>query len=393
MTSTMLSHAHLYYSTIIQCYNTTLYMSQSSSSAFMDGVNCSELNKTCFKFSRHEFTSLFWTAIGVSTLAAIVCLLAILIIALFKAYKNFVHRCSLYLIITALACSISSVLRSAPVGNLCGYVVVRNEQLCKAAGFLTEYSVWMMLLCMCWITLYLFILAVFKRKYSSKKCEVGLLIVCLIVPLLFSIVPFIDFQNGTMYGLAGPWCWIKITNGTCHEYEEGVIEQFTLFYGPLIFIFTLNFLAMLVVIIVLYRGTRKQSGRLQNQYKEAMKEAMPLLIYPIVYNILVSLGFINRVYYATVKKANFSLWETQATAYPLLSLLIPLAYILRPQTLKLLKKLGKKRHPRSQLSQTHFVVSREDIGDTSVERLVIVGHPREQSSGYDSFDITPKVTD
>ena len=233
--------------------------------ASVDGMNCSELNitnKTCFKFSRHEFTSLFWTRIGVATLATIVCLLAILIIALFKAYKNLVHRFSLYLIISALANSISFPLQSAPVGNVCGYAVVRNEKLCKAAAFLTEYSIWTMQLFMCWITLYVFILAVFKRKYSSRKCEVGLLILCLTVPLLVSIVPFIDFQNGTMYGLAGPWCWIKLTDENCHEYEEGVIEQFALFYGPLILVLTLNFIAMLVVIIVLYRGTRKESGRL-----------------------------------------------------------------------------------------------------------------------------------
>ena len=363
----------------------------------MDGVNCSELNftnKTCFKFSRHDFTALYWTGIGVSTLAATVCLLAILIIALFKAYKKFVNRLSLYLTITALASSMSFILRSVPVGNFCGYVVVRNEQLCEAAAFLSEYSLWMLLLIMCWITLYLFILAVFKRKYSSRKCEVGLLMLCLTVPLPVSIVPFIDFQNGTMYGLAGPWCWIKLTDENCHEYKEGVIEQFTLSYGPFMLVFTLSFLAMLAVIIVLYRGTRKESGRMQNQFKEAMKEAMPLLVYPVVYDILASLALINRVYYDASKKNNFSLWEAQATENPLFFLVIPLAFILRPHTLKMLKKAGKKWRHHSQHSLTHFVVSREDIGETSVENLVIVGHPREQSSGYDSFlDITPKVTD
>ena len=247
---------------------------------------------------------------------------------------------------------------------------------------------------MCWITLYLFILAVFKRKYSSKKCEVGLLLFCHTVPLLFSIVPFKDFQDGSMYGLAGPWCWIKLTDENCHEYEAGVIEQFALFYAPLIIVFTLNFLAMLVVIIILYKGTRKESGRLQYPYKEAMKEAMPLLIYPIVYNILVALPFINRAYYATTKKTNFALWQTQATTNPLLSLVLPLAFILHPHTLKMLINSSKKWYPRSEHRLTHFVVSREDIGDTTVEKLVIFGHPREQLSNYDSFlDITPTATD
>lgn len=362
----------------------------------MEGVNCSELNftnKTCFKFSRQEFTSLFWTAIGVSTLAAIVCLLAILIISLLKAYKKFVHRLSLYLTISALTCSIASILRRAPVGyhNLCGYVIVRNEGLCKAAGFLTEYSLWMMLLIMFWITSHLFILAVFKHNHRSRKCEVGLLVICLTIPILFSIVPFIDFQNGTTYGLAGPWCWMKIRDQNCHEYKEGVIEQFSLFYGPLVLFFTINFLAMLMVIIALCKGIRSGFGGMQNHYKEAVKEAMPLLVYPVFYNILVLPGLINRIHDAiATKKTSFALWETQAITCPLLYLVIPLALVLHPHTLKMLKKTAKKWYPQSQHSRTHFVVSREDIGDTSVERLVIVQHPREPSSGYDSFlDITP----
>ena len=151
---------------------------------------------------------------------------------------------------------------------------------------------------------------------------------------------------------------------------------------------------MLVVIIVLYRGARKESGRLQYQYKGAMKEALPLLIYPVVYNIVVSVAFINRVYYATTKKTAFSFWLIHAMANPFLSLVLPLVFILRPHTLKILRKASTKWRPHSLHSVTHFVVSRKNIGDTSVVRLVIVGHPREQSSGYDSFlDITPKATD
>ena len=364
----------------------------------MDGANCSELNftnKTCFKLSRHEFTSLFWTQIGMSILAATVCLLAILMVAFFNAYKKSVHRLSLYLTIAALANSISNILECIPMKYLCGYVVVTNEQLCEAAGFLTQYSIWMTILFMSWISLYLFVLAVFQHKYSSRKCEIGLLIVCLIVPLLFSIVPFIDFQNGTMYGLVVPWCWIKLTDENCHEYKEGVIEQFVLTYGPQIIVLTLNFLAILVVLIVLARGTRKHSGRLQIQYKEAMKEAMPLLLYPVVFNILVSADFLCTAY-ALAKKTAFSLWQTQAIAYPVLSLVIPLVFIIHPHTLKALKKTAKKWHPQSLHSRTHFVVSREDIEDTSEERLVIVGNPWEQTSDYNSFkflDITSKPTD
>ena len=355
--------------------------------ASMDGANCSELNfsnETCFKLSRNEFTSLFWTEVGISILAAPVCLFAILMIVFSKAYKRFAHRLSLYLIINALAKSISTILQCIPTKYHCGYVVVTNEQLCEAAGFLAQYTLWMLLLFMSWIALYLFVLGVFNHKYSSRNCEIGLVIVCLVVPLLFSIVPFIDFQNGTMYGLVWSWCWIKLTDNNCNKYKEGVIEQFVLSYGPLLIVLTLNFLAILVVIVVLYRGTRKRSGTLQNQYKEAMKEVIPLLLYPVVYNILVSVALIN-TFYALANKTTFPLWQTQAIIYPVLPLVIPLVFILHPHTLKDLKKTAKKWHPQSLRSRTHFVVSREDVGDTSVEALILDQYPRQLTCAYDSF--------
>jgi len=70
-----------------------------------------------------------------------------------------------------------------------------------------------------------------------------------------------------MYGLAGAWCWITVTGESCQPYKEGLIEQFTLWYGPLMLIVLLNFLAMVVMIIILYRGTRETSEILASTYQ------------------------------------------------------------------------------------------------------------------------------
>ena len=56
-----------------------------------------------------------------------------------------------------------------------------------------------------------------------------LTIASLLVPLPIACVPFITHT----YGLAGAWCWIKATDADCSKSEAGVIEQFTLWYGPL----------------------------------------------------------------------------------------------------------------------------------------------------------------
>jgi len=212
----------------------------------LDETNCSQLNltnKTCFSFSKKNFEAVIGTKTGVAGLVAIACCAAVLLIDFFKAYKRFVHQLTLYLAIAALIYSIIFALQILPVEARCGVVMVRSEQLCTALGFLVEYAAWVMLQFMSWITIHLFVLAVFQRSYKSCKYEVGGVIICHVSPLLFSVVPFINFGHGTMYGLAGAWCWIRVTGESYQPYEEGLIEQFTLWYRRLMLIVLLNFLA------------------------------------------------------------------------------------------------------------------------------------------------------
>jgi len=361
----------------------------------LSGANCSQVNltnKTCFRFSSRDFEAIFGTKVGVAGLAVFACCVAILLIFISKAYKRFVHRLTFYLAFAALLYSVVFILQILPVEDRCGFMVVRNEQFCMAAGFLVLYGGWVMLFFICWITLHLFILAVFKRNYKSWKYEVGGLIVCHSCPLMVCVVPFINFKHGVMYGLAGAWCWIKVTGNSCHPYGEGVIEQFTLWYGPLIFIVLLIFLVIAIMIIALYRGTRERSGelsttyQLQSQYREALKETMPLLFYPIIYNILCCLAFANRVYYAATNKASFPLWIIHAIADPSLPLFIPVAFLFHPYTLKKIKRAATKQLTRdSQASGTFFVVSEEDVCKNGEDTKLIVSQSDVTTSGYQSI--------
>ena len=363
------------------------------------GVNCSELNLTnqsCFKLSTGDFHSLIWVKASLAVLAGVGCCLTVGMIVFFKAYKVFVHRIALYLNVAALLTAVIFALEIAPVEDVCGYVDVKNEHFCEAIGFFAQYFSWVILDFICWITVHLFMLGVLQRHYKSRRYEVGSVIACLLVPLAFSIVPFIDFKNDTLYGQAGVWCWIKTTTQDCHSLKEGVIEQFTLFFGPFMLFATLNFLAMLVTVVIFYRGTRKasRSYNLQEQYKVALKDALPLLFYPILFNIIFSLAFANRVYYAASKNSSFPLWVVHAIAIESLPLFIPWAFLLHPYTLKRLKCSQLKKaamewkHRPQHNTRTHFVVSREDVcphdSSTEVEQLIIRGS-EESTPDYQTF--------
>ena len=370
---------------------------------FSGGVNCSELNltnKSCFELSKRDFESLIWIKASLAVVAGVGCCLTVGMIVFFKAYKMFVHRIALYLNAAALVASVTFVLEIAPVEDVCGYVAVKpgNEDFCKATGFLSQYIAWVILAFISWITLHLFMLAVLQHNYKSRRCEVGSVIACLLIPLAISIVPFIDFKNGTLYGQAGVWCWIKTTTQDCHSLKDGVIEQFTLYYGPFVLFATLNFLAMLVIVIIFYRGTRKGSTAsysLQEKYKEALKEALPLLFYPIFFTAIFGLAFAIRVYYEASKNSSFPLWVVYSIAIQSLPFFIPWAFLLHPDTLKRLKCSQLKKaamewkHRPQHNTHTHFVVSREDVclhdsSSDEVEPLIIQGCERSTLS-YQSF--------
>ena len=303
-----------------------------------EGVDCSAYrNRTCFEFTRHDYNSILWTNTGIAIVAAIVTGCVVLMFLFLKAYTTFVHRLSLYLSIAAFTNSVIFTLHLVPIEYKCGQVVVKYAKACEAQGFMILYCIWLILLLTCWITLHLFILAVCKRNYKSYAYEVVGLMVCCMLPLAFTVIPFLDVDNGTMYGLSGAWCWIKTTNESCSPYKDGIAEQFALLYGPGLILVILIFVAMLVVITVLYKGSKEAPStyyNLRSQYKEALKEAVPLILYPIVFNVIYFMSFISRVYYAATRKPSFSVWMVHAVADPSLPLFVPIALLLHPYTLK-----------------------------------------------------------
>ena len=339
--------------------------------------NVSVANMSCFGLNSNTFRSVLVAKTVLAALACLTCCLTITIIILFKAYKKFVHRLSLYSIVIACLKSITFFLNSLPVAYKCGYVKMKNETLCVATGFLDQFTTWMILLLVCWIILQLFLLGVLKRNNKSRKYEIGGLLTTLAVSLAASIIPFINFGNGMTYGLAVSWCWIKTVDRNCSELTDGIAEQF-MWYGVVMVVVILNFFAMTAVITVFCKGKWHTQHTLHHKYQEALKEAMPLLLYPIIFCIIYSPAFINRVYYATRKTSINTLLVIHAVAEASLPLCIPLAYLLRPSTLKnfrwyKLRNVCFEWRNRLEYSHTHFIVSREDTRDSEWRRLIIEG--------------------
>ena len=358
-------------------------------------TNCSliPVNMSCFDFSEHGFTVVLWLKVGLSIFAAIMNIVAILFIVVLKAYKRFVHRLVLYLCLAALFMTIVGATEFAAVKQKCGYVFVNSPNSCTVIAALLEYSLWTVLVLMIWISLHLFILAVFNKNYTdSRKYELCIIVTAVIVPVVVCSIPLFHIDKVKTYGLAGAWCWIRTTDEECHEIKAGVIEQFTLYYAP-VMLFALAFFVIIVVVIITISVKKKRAAdeqHVQEQFSRSLKEMRPLLFYPVIFSIIYGLVFSTRVYYAVTKKTIISLWIIHSLASPFFPLFIPLAFFLHPKIRKRLNYHEFKKavnNWRYSSAETYFSVSTED--EEERERLIVRGRQAE-SAGLSSFLNIPK---
>ena len=255
---------------------------------------------------------------GTNGASFLVCMVAAVMVFVYKLHRKTIYRLALYQVFTALAMAAIHVSQAAIIKY--GEELPLYQDLCKAFAYLSLFVEWTKLLLSAWVTLHLFCFAVFYR--NLRRCELVYLVTSLVVPAVIASVPF----TTDSYGLAGSWCWIKIVdayNGSVCR-EEGVtvltgrIEQFALWYGPSMFLLFTCSIAMTLMMCVLQRRLCRRrldaGGRLcyKDEHWNAFKQLLPLAAYPIVYFIFNILPFIYRVYRAIVSHHRSAVHDTLA---------------------------------------------------------------------------------
>ena len=330
-------------------------------------INMASVNNSCFEFSQEELSQVTAAVVSVSALAVIACAIAVILIIVLKLYKKFLNRLVLYLMVAAGSYSVAFILAITPVYHSNGGVQVREglDGLCAAFGFFNQMTEWIFHGTMAWVIVYLTLMAVFKYQADKPKHEVSGLVIILLLPLIINWIPFVN----KMYGLSGIWCWIKLTNGDCHsDHTLGVVYHFTLYYGPFSILVFCSYVAFIAIVVVLCKE-RAASGRERAEsfkreaHRQALKEALPLLAYPLIYNVFFTIMLANRVYHAIATSKDedpiFPLFLAHAIVESLRVLLVALAFLLHPNILK--KVFCKK--PAAEFTATEFNVSAEFPGD------------------------------
>ena len=255
-------------------------------------------------------------AIGLTGLVAvIICLTAIVLLFLFKLYKYFAHRLALYQVVGALGYATALTFQLLNLNYYDNTSIYKP--ICQTIGFLAVYFSWIKLLFTTWIIFHLFCFSVLYK--NLQRFEIGFIFFSTCFPLLFVWVPFLYDS----FGLAGPWCWIKASVGKCivNTSTNGIVEQFSLWFGPAIVCSILDCVAIFAMVYVLVSNRSDQTLILNyDQKKKALKELLPLLAYPILFCILLLPPLANRIYSASTKVTNFDLILVSAVFIPLQSL-------------------------------------------------------------------------
>ena len=231
-------------------------------------------------------------AMGIEGVAAtIVCSVAVTLVCIFKLYKHFAHRLALYQVLAALlyGASLAMELVFYPDPNQ-----EMNSAGCKAIGFFFLYFSLVKLMFTSWVVLHLLCFSVFYKNFQHLEK----LFVCISIglPLLIVWVPFIN----DAYGSSGAWCWIRNWQNDCSAelYTPGIAEQFGLL-GLAMFCSIIDSIAIIVIIsrLVCCQWSSEEVPLLMNERRmkfKALKELLPLLVYPILFCILLIPLVVNR---------------------------------------------------------------------------------------------------
>ena len=283
-------------------------------------MNTTANSSSCSSSNQSVLSLYLPIGIGVTALSSLTASAAVIVLfCCQKMLNKFTHRLIIYLL--AYSIFISAALALRLTSSLTAFAASEAYgPFCVISGFLSQYSGWTMLLSQtvivvhigCLVVLvevrctrplghhYLGITSAFESgSRNAKRYAVCLELVYALapalIPLLFAWVPFTTND----FGPAGLWCWIRRTDEEkCELVISGVIQQYTLWYGPLMVVTLTNTTVIIITIATICKKAHhfKKSGETPTGYKNTLKQVLPILAYPVIFQVQSWFALTNRLY-------------------------------------------------------------------------------------------------
>lgn len=222
---------------------------------------------------------------SLSAVGVLTCSASIVFATALKLHRQLIYRLVLYQVLAALAFGIACLL------EVTQFVVMKyskthdiNLPLCYATAFLTTFSLVAKLSFTATVTFHVFTYAV--CFINLKKLEACYLATSLVVPALMAAIPFANKMYGQQRkGL--PYCWILQNNNNTETAAEALVLGSSM-------IVILPLTAMLLGVLT-FRACRRNSD-VTRLSKIAIKQMLPLAVYPVSYCLLVLPTIIHNLY-------------------------------------------------------------------------------------------------
>ena len=304
-------------------------------------------NGTNMMYSAHQRRIILILMGSIGSVSMTMCLAALLCVLCTRFYKMFAYRMALYQVLSSTFVSFAVTFAVIQLDNTAPVVAIKIT--CEAGGFFLEYFVWVKLLLSLSLIFHLFCLTVFMKNF--KRLEIVYFLFSFLLPLLISWIPFVK----SLYGLTEAWCWIKerMDTGDCtiEPYNQGIIEQYVLWYGPLSVGITVGFVAIVIILITFVKRYRKLSCPEKDPLLEGFmkgymlqvyfRKLIPLLVYPVVFFILSVPSLVNQFYHLVSSKPLYSLLIVQVVCFSMNGLFSSLVLISHVILVRHLKSWGE----------------------------------------------------
>ena len=265
--------------------------------------------------------------------------------------------------------------------------------MCAAIGCFSQFVSFCCTTILAWISFYVFVFAFFQFQMKGAKYELCGILVTLFLSAMLSWEPFIS----QVYGLSGIWCFMATRNRSLY-----LVYALGLSHAPQVLLCVLSLVTVTCVAVFFCVHSRVRRSQLQKIHMRALKEVLPLLLYPTVYCFAYSVAIAqNVIVFLNYKRSERDSYihETIVIAlYQTLMIFLPISLLIHShirQSLKscfsLKRNNNNNRPATSQLqtnrgtlnvvsknaapsaSRTCYVVPPESLC-TETDPLVIAGH-------------------
>ena len=323
----------------------------------------------------------------VASVSILACLVGLALICGSKSYRYYINRLILYLTLLSFAHTLVLALEVIPadLGKAENETVTLREGpgweiMCTLFGFFDAYLNLARTLSALWVSVYIFMLAIFQVEMKQRKHEVVGLVLVL---LLSGLLPWIPFLFDA-YGLANVWCWMKYASPNNSSSVNFIGLQLGIDMLPQFVISVACVCLTLTIVVVFSKGTRaRNADPLQRKRWMLVRETLPLLIYPTLLAVALILNAIDSVTLSAVDYDNVILATVTVCVLQLPQLSLPLSLLLHASVRKKLainsKKLPNETSPATvtvtrQTSDTCYIIPPDNPSGENAP-LIIKGLP------------------